>query len=325
MTAATTTISPAVAQPEQLLFLYEAWAASAVLGTSLEFGVLDRLDRGPVDAAGLARECGIREESAPALFSALTSLGLAEPVQGGAFVGVAGDLQSFLELLRRWDSFADGLRFRPEPPPGTPLGADDLFCRTVGPLATLCAPGVGKATEALAGAGPRVLDLGAGAVPWSLALAATSPEVIVTAVELPHVLPVTRQAVSAAGRDEQFELIEHDMFTVTFDKGAFDLVILGNVCHLFDDSTNRILLGRAVRWLAPGGMVAVIDFLPNERRDGPRALALYSVELAQRMPAGQLYPFSSYAGWLRETGFERIERVELMACPPLALVRARRP
>jgi SAM-dependent methyltransferase len=320
----TTATLPAVPPTEPLQFLYEAWAASAVLAASLELGVLDRLDHGPVDAAGLARDCGIREETAPALLSALTSLGLAEPDQRGGFVGIAGDLRWFLELLRRWDCFTDGLRHRPGIPDGAPPGADDTFCRTVGPLATWCAPAIGRATEVLAAAGPRVLDLGAGAAPWTLALTA-DPEVTVTAVELPAVLPVTRQAVVAAGREAQFEFLEHDMFTVTLDDGAFDLVILGNVCHLFDDSANRTLLGRVARWLAPGGTVAVIDFLPNERRDGPRPLALYSVELAQRMPSGQLYPFSSYAGWLRETGFERIERVDLMASPPVTLVRARRP
>jgi ubiquinone/menaquinone biosynthesis C-methylase UbiE len=316
--------APAVDQ-EQLLYLYEAWAASAVLGASLELGVLDRLDQGPVDAASLAQECGIRPETAPALLSALTSLGLAEPDHRGAFVGRAGDLHWFLELLRRWDSFTEGLRHRADPPPGTPLGADDTFCRTVGPLATLCAPAIGPATQALAGTGSRILDLGAGAAPWTLALAALDRSVTVTVVEVPTVLPVTRRAVASAGREDQFELLEHDMFTLTLEEGSFDLVILGNVCHLFDDMANRALLSRIARWVAPGGTVAVIDFLPNERRDGPRALALYSVELAQRKPAGQLYPFSSYAGWLREAGFERIERVELLACPPVALVRARRP
>ena len=321
----TSTMSPPAVDQEQLLYLYEAWAASAVLGASLELGVLDRLDQGPVDAASLTRECGIRAESAPALLSALTSLGLAEPDHRGAYVGRAGDLRWFLELLRRWDSFTEGLRHRPDPPPGTPLGADDTFCRTVGPLATLCSPAIGPATQALAGTGSRILDLGAGAVPWTLALAALDPSVSVTAVEVPTVLPVTRQAVAAAGREEQFDLVEHDMFTLNLKEGTFDLVILGNVCHLFDDMANRALLSRVARWVTPGGTVAVIDFLPNERRDGPRALTLYSVELAQRKPAGQLYPFSSYAGWLREAGFERIERVELTACPPVALVRARRP
>jgi SAM-dependent methyltransferase len=321
VTAVTT--PPASVQAEQLLFLWRAWSASAVLGASLELGVLDRLDRGPVDAAGLARDCGIREETAPALLSALSNLGLAEPDHEGAFIGVAGDLRWLLELLRRWDSFSQGLRHRPEPPLGAPPGSDDAFSRTAGPLAMLCAPAVGKAVDALAGAGRRILDVGAGAAPWSLGLAAADPDVTVTAVELPAVFPVTTRAVAAAGRHAQFNLLEQDMFAVQLEDDAYDVVILGNVCHLLDESNNRRLFARAARWLAPGGTVAVIDFLPNERRDGPRDLALYAVELAQRMPSGQLYPFSSYAGWLRETGFEKIERTELTPHPPVTLVRAR--
>jgi len=318
------TTAAAALSPEQLQFLWEARAASALLAASLELGVLDRLEHGPVDAAALAHDCGIREETAPALLSALASLGLANPDRGGAFVGATGDLKWFLELLVRWDSFADGLRHRPETPADAPPGADEAFCRTVGPLAALCSPAISTATEYLAGTGPRVLDLGAGAVPWSLALAAADPTVAVTAVDLPPVLPVTRDAVAAAGHQAQFNLVEDDMFSVTFDDGAFDLAILGNICHLFDEATNRRLLARVARWLAPGGTVAVIDFLPNERRDGPRDIVLYGVELVQRAPAGQLYPFSSYGGWLREAGFESIERTELTPCPPLTLVRARR-
>jgi SAM-dependent methyltransferase len=317
-----TTVPPRLS-PEQLMFLWEARAASALLAASLELGVIDRLERGPVDAPALARDCGIREEMAPALLSALVNLGLASPDRAGTFVGAGGDLKWFRELLLRWDALADGLRHRPEVP-ADPPGADGAFFRTVGPLATLCRPAVGTAIEHLAGTGLRVLDLGAGAAPWSIALAAADPKLTVTAVDLPAVVPVTRDAVAQAGLEEQFDVLERDIFSVTFDDDAFDLAILGNICHLFDEATNRRLFDRAARWLAPGGTVAVIDFLPNERRDGPRDVVLYAVELVGRAPAGQLYPFSSYAGWLREAGFELIERTELMSYPPVTLVRARR-
>ncbi len=312
-----------VLQPEQLSFLFEARAASAVLAACLDLGVFDRLDKGPVDPVTLARDCGIREETAPALLSALTSLGLAETDQRGGFVGVTADLKWFLELLRRYDSFTDGLRHRPEVSVDAPPGADVAFGRTVGPLASVCKPAIGEATKQLTGSGARVLDLGAGAAPWSLALAEADPQVTVTAVDLPAVLPVTRQAVAAAGREGQFHLVENDIFRVALDDDAFDLVILGNICHLFDESTNRRLLGRVANWVAPGGTVAIIDFVPNERRDGPRLVTLFGAELVGRVPSGQLYPFSSYAGWLRESGFERIDRTELSANPPITLVRAR--
>ena len=320
------TPAPAVApvlQPEQLSFLFEARAASAVLAACLDLGVFDRLDQGPVDAATLARDCGIREETAPALLGALASLGLVDADHRGGFVGVTADLKWFLELLGRYDSFADGLRRRPDSSADAPPGSDVAYGRTVGPLASVCSPAIGEATARLAGTGPRILDLGAGAAPWSLALAAEDPNVVVTAVDLPAVLPVTRQAVAAAGLEGQFRLVEDDMFRVVLDENAFDLVILGNVCHLFDESTNRRLLGRVARWVAPGGTVAIIEFVPNERRDAPRLVALYGAELVRRVPTGQLYPFSSYASWLRDAGFERIDRTELTPTPPITLVRAR--
>ncbi len=316
------TVTP-VLQPEQLSFLFEARAASAVLAACLDLGVFDRLDKGPVDPATLARDCGIREETAPALLSALASLGLADTDHRGGYVGVTADLKWFLELLRRYDSFADGLRHRPEVSVDAPPGADVAFGRTVGPLASVCSPAFGRATELLATAGTRVLDLGAGAAPWSLALAAADQQVTVTVVDLPAVLPVTRQAVEAAGHEKQFNFVEGDMFRVALEDDAFDLVILGNICHLFEESTNRRLLGRVADWAAPGGTVAIIDFLPNERRDGPRLVALFGAELVGRVPTGQLYPFSSYASWLRESGFERIDRTELSPSPPITLVRAR--
>jgi hypothetical protein len=103
------------------------------------------------------------------------------------------------------------------------------------------------------------------------------------------------------------------------------VVIAGNLCHLFDEFTNRRLLSRAAWWLARDGAIAVIDLLPNERRDAPRSVTLYAVELVRRTPAGQVYPFSSYASWLRDTGYERVERIELSTYPSVTLIRARRP
>lgn len=317
--------APPMLRPDQLAYLYQVRAANAIFASSVELGVLDRLARGPVEAEDLARECGIREEIAPALLNALASLGLAEPSSHGSFVGVTDELPDLLAFLHRFDAFTDGLLRRPEPPPQAPPGADEAFGQTVRPLANLCAAAIPPAIEHLGGAGPRVLDLGAGAAPWSLALAGADPEVVVTAVDLPAVLPVTRRAVAAAGREAQFRFVESDMFSVALEEAAFDLVILGSVCHLFDDATNRVLLGRVARWLAPGGTAAVIDFLPNERRDGPREVVVYAVDLVRRMPAGGVYPFSAYAGWLRESGFEGIERVELASCPQVTLVRGRRP
>lgn len=306
-----------------MAFLYEAAAVTAVLEASAALGVLDRLGRGPVDAHTLAGDCGIGEDAARALLTALAAVGLADVDDHGS-AQMSSDAFEFLDLLRRWDGLAEGLRHRPEPRPGVPLGAEDRFPLTVRPLAALCASAVSSFAEHVAGA-RHVLDLGAGAAPWSLALAGADPECVVTALDLPAVLPTTREVVAGTAWAQRYRFVAGDAFTVDLDDGAFDLAIVANFCHLFDESSNRALLARVARWLAPGGTVAVVDFLPNERRDGPRSMALYSVELVRRTSGGQVYPFSAYAGWLREAGFEHVERIVVTRYPPISLIRARRP
>lgn len=70
--------------------------------------------------------------------------------------------------------------------------------------------------------------------------------------------------------------------------------------------------------------MAIVDAIPDERLEGPRAVVLYALGLLQRTRTGRVYPFSTYAEWLREAGFEAIERSELSAAPPVTLITATR-
>ncbi len=177
----------------------------------------------------------------------------------------------------------------------------------------------------VAGAPMRVLDVGAGTVPWSLALARRDPECRITAVDLPAVLPATRAAVAAAGCEERFTLLAGDFFDVDWNTAGYDLAIAGNICHLFDAAANRRLLQRVFDALRPGGTLAILDVLPNERLDGPRWVVLYALGLLWRTTRGQVYPFSTYVTWLRAAGFESIEPTDLATGLPVTLITAHRP
>ncbi len=315
-------VRSAQVQAEQLTFLYEARAAVSILEASVELGILRRLEAGS-DAATLARDCGIDERAALALLPVLVNLGLAESDGRGVYRSARSELGGFLELLRSWDGLADALRQGP----GVERAAQrpaDVYPRIVASLATLFAPAATAAVEHLRGTGRRVLDLGAGAAPWTLALVAQDPSCLVTAVDLEPVVEVTRRAASIAGCEHRFRFVGGDLFEVEVEAAGYDLVVMANLCHLFDEPANRSLLRRVASWLAPGGTVAVIDLLPNERRDDPRAVILYALGLMHRTTSGQVYPFSTYVGWLREAGFEGVERIELSSYPPVTLVRARK-
>jgi SAM-dependent methyltransferase len=73
----------------------------------------------------------------------------------------------------------------------------------------------------------RVLDLGAGRAPWSLAFTRLNSDVQVTAVDLPREVPALRAAVTAAGCAHQYRFVANDFFDPPVESlGSFDLVIV---------------------------------------------------------------------------------------------------
>jgi SAM-dependent methyltransferase len=313
--------------PEQLDFLQEAIAASSALAAADSLGVLARLAAGPADAVTLARDCTISERGARLLLAALISLGLIEEASDGSYSAAASDLAQLAAMITPWGHLAEVIREdRPTMAGDTPGGAGALYPEVVSYLGALFAPVAEHAADHLVARGRRVLDLGAGAAPWSLALAARNPDIHVTAVDLSAVLAVTRQVVATRGYDLQFDYLSGDLFTIDLGRSVYDLAIAGNLCHLFDEATNRRLLGRFFDALRPGGTLAILDALPNERLDGPRPIVLYALGLLLRTNRGQVYPFSTYMGWLRDIGYEAVERIDLPpSTPPISLMIARRP
>lgn len=285
---------------EQWSFLQEALASSSALSAADQLGILARLDAGPADSITLARDCAISERGARLLLAALCSLGLIEEDSSGLYHAALPNLAQVAIWITPWGQLTQAIRDdQPARAGDTPGGAETLYPEVVAHLGTWFAPAAERAADYLIARGQRVLDLGAGATPWSLALVARNRDVRVTAVDVPGVLAVTRQVVANSGYADRFDYLGGDLFTVDLGRSAYDLAIAGNLCHLFDEATNRRLLGRLFAALRPGGTLAILDALPNERFDGPRPVVLYALGLLLRTSRGQTYPFSTYVGWLR--------------------------
>ena len=319
----------AVATPpllERLDFVQEAIAASSALRAAAELGVLKRLDEEPVDPAALAIELGIAERGARLLLAALAGLGLAEVTATGDYAAAVQGLGTMAFWLDQWSQLTAAVRTDlPVVRGDTPAGAEALYPGAVDQLGLLFARAATGLADQLAAPGIHVLDVGAGAAPWSLAVAARHADTQVTALDLPGVLGNTRRAVKAAGLEPQFKYLPGDFFSVDLGRARYDLVIAGNVCHLFADRSIRALLARLFRALRPGGHLAVLEELPTEVMDGPRPVVLYALGLLLRSGSGRVYPFSTYAGWLRDSGFEAISRAEPEPSPLISLITARRP
>jgi SAM-dependent methyltransferase len=321
VSTATTTRRPPAGEP--LANLSEAVAAAAAVQAAVRLGVLDRLNSGVATVEELAAACGIEAQGTQRLLEALAALGLLES-HGGHWHPLRPEPSGLAGLVAMWNHLDVALRTgRPIVRADTVDGAAALYPDVVGNLGTMLSTTAEQAATLLPSA-TRVLDAGAGAAPWSLAYAARYPNCVVTALDLPAIMAATRRAVTDAGLEKQFQFLPGDVFEVELPRGRYDLAIVGNVCHLFDETVNRRLLGRLYEALTPGGMLAIADIAPREGRSS-RSVALYELGLHLRTGRGGVHRLEAYQEWLTSRGFQTSEIHQLVNEPPLMLIIARKP
>lgn len=156
----------------------------------------------------------------------------------------------------------------------------------------------------------RVLDLGGGSGAYSIAFAKASPEVRCEILDLAEVAPLTAEYVTRAGVASQVDIRPGDMLRTEFGTG-YDLVLLNAICHMFSEEQNRELFRRARKALAPGGRLAVQDFILNDEKTGPVQAALFSLNMLVATEAGASYSEAEYREWMRGAGFGETRRIEL--------------
>jgi len=80
--------------------------------------------------------------------------------------------------------------------------------------------------------------------------------------------------------------------------GPFDVVLLSNVIHIYGEDTVAALLGNAAGVVAPGGVLAVAEFL----RGHSRRAAPMGVRMLLRTEAGDTWSEEAITGWLEGAG-----------------------
>lgn len=171
----------------------------------------------------------------------------------------------------------------------------------------------------------RILDMGAGRSPWSMAFARAWPDVRVVALDLPDELPAVIETVNAAGLADQYEFVAADVFNHQWAPDReFDLILVANVCHLFNANKNQALLGCLAPLLAPGGALTIIEQLLEEQPDWHRWAALYALGVNHHAPGGGLFTAPTYFAWLRACGLLEPWGRGLSPVPPLSCVTAYR-
>lgn len=96
-------------------------------------------------------------------------------------------------------------------------------------------------------------------------------------------------------------------FTKEFEEESFDIIFMGNICHIYSEDENRKLIKNAAKLLKKDGLIAIEDFV---RGRSPGA-AMFAVNMLANTDGGDTWTESQYKEWLKEAGFSSIEVADI--------------
>jgi ubiquinone/menaquinone biosynthesis C-methylase UbiE len=176
------------------------------------------------------------------------------------------------------------------------------FAHSMAPMmAPMAAPLGAIVLEGTKGA-VSVLDIAAGHGLFGIEVAKQNPEARIVAVDWAAVLEVASANARRAGVQDRYEARPGSAFEVDFG-GPHDVVLLTNFLHHFDPPTCVGLLKKVHASLKPGGLVAALEFVPNDDRISPPMSASFSLTMLATTAAGDAYTLPELAAMYLEAGF----------------------
>jgi SAM-dependent methyltransferase len=156
----------------------------------------------------------------------------------------------------------------------------------------------------------RMLDVGGGSGAYSIAFAQASPTLQATILDRAPVLAIARRHIRKAGLADRIATRTGDLTSNKFGRG-YDLVFVSQICHMLGPDENLDLFRRSYAALAPGGRIAVQDFILEPDKTAPVGAALFALNMLVGTEHGSSYSEPEYAAWLRDAGFQDVRRIRL--------------
>ena len=153
----------------------------------------------------------------------------------------------------------------------------------------------------------RMLDVGGGSAAFSMEIVKKNPSINAVVLDLPYVIPLTKNYVSEAGLNDKFSFIEGDYLTSDFE-GSYDLILLSAIVHINNYKQNKMLIKKCADALNKNGMIIISDFVMTDDRTKPFHGALFALNMLVGTANGDTYTEKEIREWFESAGLSKIER-----------------
>lgn len=186
------------------------------------------------------------------------------------------------------------------------------FARAMAPMMSLPSMLLAEVADPSPNRPLRVLDLAAGHGLFGIAIAQRNPQAHVTFLDWENVLGVARESAAKAGVLDRCAFKPGSAFDVELGEG-YDVVLLTNFLHHFDEAGCVQVLRRVHASLNEGGRALTFEFISDEDRVSPILPMTFSMMMLGTTPAGEVYTFSDMKHMFLASGFSQ---VDFRAMPP---------
>lgn len=160
----------------------------------------------------------------------------------------------------------------------------------------------------------RLLDIAAGHGIFGIMAAVAHPGLQVDAMDWPAVLAVAAENAQKFGVADRWHARPGSALEMDFGTG-YDVIYLTNFLHHFDAAECTGILRKCRAALAPGGVLATLEFVPNPDRVTPPVSAAFSMTMLLNTPGGDAYTLAEFEAMLQEAGFTANEMLQVPASP----------
>jgi ubiquinone/menaquinone biosynthesis C-methylase UbiE len=157
----------------------------------------------------------------------------------------------------------------------------------------------------------NILDVAGGSAVWSIAMLEKDPASRATVIDFPSVIHVAEEFVKHHQLADRFTYWAGDLEEMTFPDAAFDIAVMANICHALGPVSTRRALNKLAKTLKPGGRLAIVDFVPDDRRSQAGWPLVFSVNMLITTPEGDVFTGTEYTQWLQAAGFQRVTLQEI--------------